>query len=121
MRGKIGIFWILRDESLDGYKEDVENGEEYGKTIQPTYDHFTYWQKFVLRHPELILLEYDDIPRGRVIYRKDYNQFWIISSKEIIKSQDLLKKILQFFDINNPENVRFIWDEHYETTNKVNG
>jgi len=112
MQGKIGIFWILRDESIDGYKENVESGEEYGKTVQPTYDHFTYWQKFVSRYPELRLLEYDDIPRGRVIYSKEDNQFWIISSKSVLQRKDLIKKILQFFEIENP--VRFIWDEHYE-------
>ena len=74
---EIGIFWIINGK-VDGFKEPVESGEDCGDTVQPSCDHFIYWDEFTLRHPQLRLLEYDEIPRGRVVYNRKRNRFVIL-------------------------------------------
>jgi len=107
----IGIFWIINGK-VDGFKEPIENGEDYGNTVQPSCDHFTYWGEFVLRYPKLKLMEYDEIPRGRVVYDKRKSCFVILSSKEILKNRKLIRSICQFYGLG--KNVELRWDEHYE-------
>ena len=107
----IGIFWIVNNR-IDGLKEPVENGEDYGDTVQPSCDHFTYWDEFVLRYPKLKLMEYDEIPRGRVVYDKKKNCFVILSSYTVLNNKELIKSICQFYGLEG--NVELRWDEHYE-------
>ena len=109
---KIGVFWVIDGKNIDGYKESLESGEIYGSTIQPTFDHFSYWEKFVSRHPEFKLLEYDDLPRGRVVYDRKKECFLIISSRKLLEDKELIKRISHFFEIS--ETPKLVWDEHYE-------
>ena len=107
----IGVFWIV-DGKVDGFREPLESGEDYGDTVQPSCDHFTYWGEFVLRYPKLKLMEYDEIPRGRVVYDKRKSCFVILSSKEILKNRKLIRSICQFYGLG--KNVELRWDGHYE-------
>jgi len=109
---KIGVFWVIDDKKIDGYREPLESGEDYGDTIQPTFDHFSYWEELILRYPKLKILEYDDIPRGRVVYNKKEKRFLILSSKEVLENKSLIKAISQFFEITGIP--KLVWDEHYE-------
>ena len=109
---KIGVFWVINGSKIDGYREPLESGESYGDTIQPTFDHFRYWEKLILRYPKLKLLEYDDIPRGRVVYNKKEKRFLILSSKKVLEKGNLIKAISQFFEISGTP--KLVWDEHYE-------
>jgi len=116
---KIGIFWVIDGKKVDGYREPLECGEDYGDTIQPTFDHFSYWEKLILRYPKLKILEYDDIPRGRVVYNKKEKRFLILSSKEVLEDRNLIKAICQFFEIT--EIPKLVWDEHYEINRSLFG
>ncbi|MEO2069603.1 MAG: hypothetical protein ABGX27_08880 [Desulfurobacteriaceae bacterium] len=107
----IGVFWIVNNK-VDGFKEPVENGEDYGDTVQPSCDHFTYWDEFILRYPQLRLLEYDEIPRGRVVYNKRKKRFVILSSKKVLNNKNLIESVCQFYNLK--EDVELRWDEHYE-------
>ena len=109
---KIGVFWVIDGKKIDGYREPIESGENYGNTIQPTFDHFSYWEKLIARYPKLKLLEYDDILRGRVVYNKKEKRFLILSSKKVLGNRNLIKVVSQFFEI--PEIPKLVWDEHYE-------
>jgi len=51
---EIGIFWIINGK-VDSFKEPVESGKNCGDTVQPSCDHFIYWDEFTLRHPQLRL------------------------------------------------------------------
>ena len=110
---KIGVFWVIDGEKIDGYRESLDCGEDYGDTIQPTFDHFSYWEKLILRYPKLKILEYDDIPRGRVVYNKKEKHFLILSSKEVLENKKLIKAISQFLKLRKSPNS-YVWDEHYE-------
>ena len=109
---KIGVFWVIDGKKIDGCREPLEKGESYGDTIQPTFDHFNYWEKLIARYPKLRPFEYDDIPRGRVVYNKKEKRFLILSSKEVLENRNLIKAIFQFFEI--PGAPKLVWDEHYE-------
>jgi hypothetical protein len=114
--GFIGIFWIINGK-VDGFKEPVENGEDYGDTVQPSCDHFTYWDEFTLCYPQLRLLEYDEIPRGRVVYDRKKNRFVILSSREVLNSSKLVESVCQFYGLG--ENIELRWDEHYEIQGEI--
>ena len=110
--GKIGVFWIVNSK-VDGFKEPVENGEDYGDTIQPSFDHYTFWSKFITRYPILKLKEYDEVPRGRVVYDKKKKRFMILSSEEVLKNKKLVESICLFYDLDK-SNIETKQDEHYE-------
>ena len=109
----IGLFWIING-NIDGYREPLKNGEKYGNTIQPRYDHFNYFEKIQEKYKKLKNLEYDDIPRGRVIFDTRKNKFVILSSKKVLNDKNLVKKVCEFFNLSK-DNVKLRWDEHYET------
>ena len=110
--GKIGVFWIVKGR-IDGFKEPVENGEDYGDTIQPSYDHYSFWSEFITRYPALKIKEYDEIPRGRVVYDKKKKHFIILSSKEVLNNREFIENICLFYDLDK-NNLELKWDEHYE-------
>jgi len=58
------------------------------------------------------LYEYEDIPRGRVVYNIKENQFIIYCNENTLQDEISKKLILEKFRILN-ENIIFKEDEHY--------
>ncbi len=71
MKVCIGIFWVYKNSILP-LSIPVKQRLEEGRFVNGPYNHATSWpiiqQKYYGAYPELFEYEYDEIPRGRILY-----------------------------------------------------
>jgi hypothetical protein len=111
-RGKVGIFWVFKENVLaDTWP--LQEGEKFDDFINGRNDHVDFWPKLQIKHPELLNLEYQDVPRGRVIFKKTKRTFSIYLDKVLLKPS-IKKEIRRKFDLP-VANSKFLTDAHYTT------
>jgi len=108
----IGLFWVYENQifyelqklkdikSINGFKDS-------------NLSHYKVWDKVKKQHPKFYLYNYEDIPRGRVVYNINFNQYIVYCNENIYKDDISKNLILLTFDLLN-ENVIFKKDEHYQ-------
>jgi len=94
----IGIFWIYEQQVFS----EVQKLEDV-KTINGFKDsnlsHYKVWNKIKDQHPNFYLYEYEDIPRGRVIYDIENKIFIIYCDKNILQDEISKRLILEKFKL----------------------
>lgn len=117
---KIGIFWFYKDTVL-GRAVPLEEGMENVPGIIDSPDsHADYWENnpsFVAILPELSGVDYDTIPRGRVLFSKVDGRA-IVYMDPALNSQRIKRLIAGFFGLHH---ARVAWrkDLHYTTDRKT--
>ena len=111
---EVGIFWI--DDS-DGtmFAESVflEDAEDSGDFKDFGSSHYVVWEKAVRANPKWKNSEYEQIPRGRVVYKKDPTkpEFIVYMAKKSVRFKS---KVIRRFKLPTGH-VRFDFsDEHYQ-------
>jgi hypothetical protein len=113
--GKVGIFWWFRGRLLSS-SVPLSKGVDCGQNIDSPLNHCNYWRSIQQQHPELQHFEYDDIPRGRVLFSKQSNKFYVYMDVKLHKPR-IKHALCQAFCL--PENgVIFDVDLHYTTDKK---
>ncbi len=110
--GKVGIFWVF-DEKLLPATWALQAGEEYGDAINGLADHVNYWPQFQKQNPELKRLDYQEVPRGRVLFSKTSQKFHIFMDK-VLHEPKIKRAILKKFDLPAAK-TKFLTDLHYTT------
>ena len=108
---KIGIFWIYKEEILAGMKSLRVIRAVCGMK-DTDFEHYRLWSEFQKARHELRCFEYEDIPRGRIVYSEKENAFILYLGKEMAGNKGIVEKIVSRFDLKNL-NVRVCTDEHY--------
>ena len=110
---KIGIFWYWNNEVL-GISHSFENSDvDSLGIIDSPYTHVDYWAEVQRKYNELRFFEYEEIPRGRVVFNVKTKKLIIyIDSNLLYKSK--VEKIYQFFD-TTAEQAILKKDPHYKT------
>ncbi len=98
----VGIFFYC-ENALEMFTLSMEDAEEYGDFRIYPYSHYEIWEKYLRVK---YIKDYDYYSRGRVIYNKKEERFWIYSDKciplcEIEKMGNRLRKYV------------LLEDEHY--------
>ncbi len=109
--GHVGIFWIYKKQVLADSVPWAE-GESYGENVNGLSDHYTHWATFQRQRPELRRYEYEQVPRGRVIYNKLKTTFTVLGSERFIRDEAQCAMVLEAFHLP-PSQTRFRADEHY--------
>lgn len=112
VRGKVGIFWVFRGHLLAA-TFNVSEGEPFGDAINGRTDHVHYWPTLREQHPPLRHLEYQDVPRGRVLYMQPTGKFLVYLDRAIQTAANQ-RAILKEFQLP-PAKTRFLSDPHYTT------
>jgi hypothetical protein len=97
--GEVGIFWIYGNQLIqnsipwrDTAWVDIDGDHVYDFPV----DHYRYWGRLKKHIPAIAGLEYDGLPRGRVIYKIPARIFYIYVPESIIigrkDKRDLIKK-----------------------------
>jgi hypothetical protein len=110
-QGWVGIFWIYQNQVLADCVPWTE-GESYGEFVNGLSDHCTHWATFQRQRPELRRHEYEQVPRGRVIYNTLTATFTAYGSERFIRSEAQRALVLRAFHLP-PGQTRFVADEHY--------
>jgi hypothetical protein len=108
---KIGIWWRVKGRVVC-FKDDPETvSAPYGMRDSPR-DHIKAWPQVVRKHPFLRQIEYDEIPRGRIIEKS--GDFFILIGEKESKDHHLVAQVCKAFNLP-ARRAQVIADEHYTT------
>lgn len=111
---KIGIFWYDQNQVMGiAHDFDLSDADSLGLIDSP-YTHVEYWEILRCQLDHLNYLEYEEIPRGRVIFNTKLNQIIIYMDAKLFK-KSIAQKIAEFFSLNF-ETVKWKKDPHYYTS-----
>lgn len=110
-QGRVGIFWIYKGRVLAD-SVPAAKGEEYGEFVNGLSDHCNYWVTFQKQLPELRRYEYEQVPRGRVVYNTVADTFTVYGSARFVRDENQRTMIMESFQLP-PDRTRFQPDEHY--------
>ncbi len=110
---KIGIFWCYQNQIV-GIAHDFKLSEQDSLgLIDSAYVHVNYWEELRSQIAELRHKEYEEIPRGRVIYNSLGNKTIVYMDAKLFKKR-IAQQIAVFFELNFDD---VIWkkDLHYQS------
>ena len=113
---KIGIFWVYKKRVIGKARDLEECQENVPGLIDSPDSHVDLWENdpnFDIPFPELKRSEYQDVPRGRVIYSVDDNQVVVYLDK-VLRTKQTKQIISKFFQLSG---AKVVWkaDLHYTT------
>ena len=103
-RGKVGFFWIVPDrlgqDAIIGEAIDLAKAETYGEALTHPLGHYDYWNLLKARGPawlrvrnlsgRLLATEYEDWPRGRLVFFPAQNSFTLLADRRILRPSRLM-------------------------------
>jgi hypothetical protein len=106
---KVGIFWLLSqklvvDSTPVGGAENYANCKTHGRSHQEYWDQLT-------RAGSIADGDYEEHPRGRVVYHTETGQFTIYADKCIVRKKAVVKKIVR--QMHLPTGTVISTDSHY--------
>lgn len=113
---EVGIFWVDLDTGkVYSESTSLRNSEEYGNFKIYGGSHYDSWGKVKTKNPKWKRVEYEDVPRGRVVYRQDPKkpQFIVFMARELNDSK-IKRAIKSRFNLPSSQTKFDYTDEHYE-------
>ena len=107
----IGIFWIYQ-EQIFAKTVPVDSVMPIAGYVDSDFAHYTVWDEIVRRHPEVYLYEYEEVPRGRVVFDIDKTQYIVYAHPNIIENEKKRTLVIETFKLHE-NTVLFKPDEHY--------
>jgi hypothetical protein len=77
------------------------------------------WPKVQKQYPDLRDKEYEQVPRGRVLYDAGRRQYVLLCSDVVAKNRVLLAQIMRRFNLPR-EATRVVVDQHYNDPAQIN-
>ena len=106
---QVGIFWVHKGKIYPKMSPADEVQDIQGFKDSP-YGHITEWGEMQKGFPALRGKEYDEIPRGRVLWAKD--KFKIFMPPNMASNTRMRVRLMNLFDL--PRDMTHIQaDEHY--------
>jgi hypothetical protein len=106
----VGIFWLC-DGKLLIDSTPLPEAEDYGDFKTHPRSHLEAWTVFRQRGIVPIDTEYEEHPRGRVIYDTKTCQFTMLADRCILKKRELVEKIKS--ELGLPKDTKIGPDSHY--------
>lgn len=110
---KVGIFWHYQNQVI-GIAHDFNLSQQDSiGLIDSAYVHVKYWKALQNQIAALRHIEYEEIPRGRVIYNSLSNKTIVYMDAKLFK-KNIAQQIATFFELHFDD---IIWkkDPHYKT------
>lgn len=120
---RIGIFWWFRGQLL-ARSVPFAQAERRGQRLDSPQAHVTEWPRLIAQHrkalPLLSVLEYDEVPRGRVVFHILTQTFVIYMDESLFEKSasglranpDVAEALRRTFALQGLT-VRFATDPHY--------
>jgi len=112
----IGIFWIYKD-NIFSKKEALNDIQEINGFKDSDLSHYEVWEEMKITYPYLYLYEYEEIPRGRVVWDVHNQQTIIYCNRALMN--DEVAKVLIMREFKLESSYVFLYDEHYEIVARV--
>jgi hypothetical protein len=108
---RVGIFWLLNGKLLID-STPLSEGEPYGDHLTHPRSHIDVWEQWRLSGKVPGESEYEEFPRGRVVYNTKTQRFTLLGDKCILRDKRVVSQILS--ELNLPsKNTDNGTDSHY--------
>jgi len=108
---KVGIFWLANGKLIFD-ATPISGAEAYGECMGHAKSHVEYWSELQRSGNVSANTEYEDPPRGRVVFNVRTRKYIVYADKCIRKKPKVVRKILRDFAL--PEDgTGLTGDEHY--------
>jgi hypothetical protein len=106
----VGIFWLVRDKLLFD-TASLSEAEPYGDHLTHPRSHIKVWEQFQRLGQAPRESEYEEYPRGRVMYHPALEEFTILADQCILSRKDLIAQIKK--ELHLPKSTKTGTDPHY--------
>ena len=107
----VGIFWFFRDRIIID-STPLSLAESYGDALGHTTSHIDYWTRLQRTGAVPPEVEYEEPPRGRVVYDQREQRFHLLADKCILGRRDVVGRIMDGLHLP-PGKTTEGRDEHY--------
>jgi hypothetical protein len=114
----VGIFWLLHGKLVID-STPLSEAEPYGDHLTHPAGHDTVWRKFQKSGIVPADIEYEEPPRGRVIYNTKARRFTLLADKCILRDKSAVSKIKSAMGL--PRNTEADTDIHYRCSVCIRG
>ena len=112
----IGIFWLYQGTLICKKMPLFESKKDVLGLHDTPFQHIEEWEEkkiYLANHPDLFGTEYQEIPRGRIVYSNVKKAFTVYADKVCLTKKN---KTLIIKDFKIPsERALFKSDPHYQT------
>ena len=94
---QVGIFYVIKSD-LYSDTTPTREAEDFGDFKTHPIDHYKYWNlldRVIIKSDE----EYDFYPRGRVVYNKVEDHYFLYIDKCLIKNKKIVNRIVREFHL----------------------
>lgn len=107
---RVGIFWLLKDQ-LVIESVPVSQAEPYDERLTFPASHIDVWKCLQQEGRAPLESEYDEPPRGRVIFEPSSGEFLILADACILARKRIMNEITRCLHL--PDEVKLDSDSHY--------
>ena len=106
----VGIFWVVSGKLVID-STPLGEAEPYSDFLIHAAGHDEVWQRY--QHSGLVPadMEYDDSPRGRVMFDTKTRRFTLLADRCILKDKGIVHQIMS--ELKLPKNTETDTDDHY--------
>ena len=109
---RVGIFWVFAGKLiLDS--TPVSQAEPWGEAKNHPRSHIQHWTELQRSGAISLDIEYDDPPRGRVVYFPREGQFVLYADRCILTRKSFLRRIMAETNLP-PKRTKTTTDGHYQ-------
>lgn len=106
----VGIFWLYEANLLiDGVP--LAEAEHWGEYRNYQLGHQDLWSRYQRSGLAPRAVEYDDVPRGRVVFDSVHRRFFLYADRCILRQTAVVNRIRS--ELNLPPETEAGADEHY--------
>ncbi len=106
----VGIFWLVGEKLLFD-TTPLSRAEEYGECRIHSGNHVSVWERFRFARTVPQEMEYEEPPRGRVVFNAKKSEFSLLADRCILRWKDLVTTIRR--QMHLPKNTTVDTDSHY--------
>jgi hypothetical protein len=115
---QLGIFWLVNGNLIID-SSPLSEAEPYGDHMTHPRSHVNVWERFELSGRVLRGSEYEEHPRGRVMFDTTNESFTILADKCILNRKDMIAQIKKALHLS--KKVKLDTDSHYRCPHCLRG
>jgi hypothetical protein len=115
----VGIFWVIGGKLVID-STPLSQAEPYGVHLSHLGGHLEVWTMLQQKGTVPSDIEYEEAPRGRVIYNANTGRFSFLADKCILRDKIMLTKIMSELHLPS-ENTDKGTDAHYRCSSCLRG
>ena len=107
---RVGIFWLVDGTPLID-STSLSEAEPYGDHLTHPRGHAEMWEQYQRGGLVSQEMEYEEPPRGRVIYHTKTRRFTFLADRCILRDKNVVRRIMS--ELKLPRNTETDTDSHY--------